>query len=115
MVLNSKGFLILNIPDQEALVICLAVVLLDGWPAVTDGPGLVENLIGFMNITKQGIIKLLKNFDVVIAVIHDPAHVSLAVIDCSVIEGNVNSISIGGVLPVCFVKDWQNVKGQVIF
>ena len=41
--------------------------------------------------------------------IHDPSKISLAIVDCSVIKSNVDRFWVCWVLPVAFIKDWQNV------
>ena len=61
MMLDIKFSLAFNIPNQKAFVICLAVVLLDSRTTIADSPALVEDLIGLVDISQHGVVKLIKH------------------------------------------------------
>ena len=94
-----------DVPNQKALVVCLAVVLLDSRTTVTDGTALVENLIGLVDVSQHSVVKLVKHFDVVVAVVHHPAKVCLTIVNCSVIKSDVDGVRVGRVFPIGLVKD----------
>ena len=105
MVLNSEIILAFDVPNQKAFVVCLAVILLDSRTTIADGAALVENLIGLVDVAQHSVVKLVKHFDVVVAVVHHPAEVCLTIINCSVIKSDVDGVRVGRVFPVSLVKD----------
>ena len=105
VVLDIVVSLAVNVPNQKALVVCLAVVLLDSRTTIANGSTLVENLIGLVDVAKHSVVKLVKHLDVVVAVVHHPPKVCLTIINCSVIKSDVDGVRVGRVFPVGLVKD----------
>ena len=78
-------------PNREAFVVFLSVVLLDCRACVVDTTLLIQEL-ALMNVAKHSKVKLFKDREVVLAVLHSPTCVCLAVGDCAVVKGNVDLV-----------------------
>ena len=105
VVLDIIVSLAVDVPNQKAFIVCLAVVLLDSGTTVADSSALIEDLIGLVDVAQHSVVKLIKHFNVVVAVVHHPAEVCLTIINCSVIKSDVDGVRVGRVFPVGLVKD----------
>ena len=75
MMIDRKSILVFNIPDQKALVVGLAVILLDSRTAIAHSTFSIKNLICLVNVPKHCEVVTSEDANVMIAMIHDPANV----------------------------------------
>ena len=62
-----------------------------------------------MDVTKHSIVKVIKDVYVVLAVIHRPAKIGLALGNGAVVEGNVDGVFVSWLYPIVAIKNRQNI------
>ena len=109
----AEGVLIFDIPNQKALVVGLAVILLNGAAAIPHASFGVEDLICLVNVAKHSIVVTSKDTNVMVAVIHHPASVSLDARYGAVIKCDVDTLRVARGNPVILIKYRKYVEREI--
>ena len=66
-----------------------------------------------MNVAKEGVVKVREDLYVMIAVSHNPTSIGNDTCNWTMVECDVYFICIAWCYPVIFVKDGQDIKGDI--
>ena len=109
----AEGVLIFDIPNQKALVVGLAVILLNGAAAIPHASFCIKNLISLVNVPEHCEVVTGEDANVMVAMIHHPASVSLDARYGAVIKCDVDTLRVARGNPDILIKYRKYVEREI--